>query len=499
MPTPVIQELYGYVKPGLCYTKYPMQTHKLSHPFIFKRTKIIATVGPATHSYDKIHALIESGANCLRLNFSHGTNDERDEQIAWIRKASRELGKPVAIFQDLQGPKIRLGDIKDNHYDVKKGDVLRLTFETEHKGNILPIQYDISTKVKSGERVYIFDGKVKTIATDVKPGVVTVRVENDGFVMSRKGINLPDTDFSGDILTPKDYRDIDWSADKDIDYIGLSFVHSAHDIEVLRGYMAEKGSEALIIAKIETKSAIDDDELEHIVEASDAVMVARGDLAVEVGAEIVPVVQRRIIELCHNHATMSIVATQMMMNMVKNPEPTRAEVTDVSHAVVVGADAVMLSDETANGDFPVETVQSMKRIIMYTQTHVPVRPLGEPRYLETHTDAISAAAVKIARQVQAGAIVTETRSGATAQHIAANRPNLPIISVTSDKRVSQQLALLYATKSFLRPDGEKAGLELAEELVKKGFLESPSTVVIVSGRQPGIKGGTDTIRVRTIE
>lgn len=466
---------------------------------IFKRTKIIATVGPATNSYEKIKALIDAGANGLRLNFSHGTNDERDQQIAWIRQASRELKKPVAIFQDLQGPKIRLGEIENNFLEVKAGDELKLRFGASHEGNVLPTQYDLSEKVKPGERVYIFDGKVKCVATEVDEATVTVRVEHGGVIMSRKGINLPDTDFSGDILTEKDYRDIEWGATRDIDYVGLSFVHSAHDIEVLRGYMAEQGSDALIIAKIETKPAIDDDELAHIVEASDAVMVARGDLAVEVGAEIVPVVQRRIIELCHNHATMSIVATQMMMSMVTNPEPTRAEVTDVSHAVVVGADCVMLSDETANGEYPIETVESMKRIIMYTQTHIPVRPLGTPQYLDTHASAISSAAVTLARQLHADAIVAETKTGATAQHIAAHRPGLPIISVTSDARIAQQLALLYANKSFLRPDGERAGLELAKELVETGYLAHNSTVVLVSGRQPGIKGVTDTIRVRTIE
>lgn len=467
--------------------------------FSFKRTKIIATVGPTTNSYEKIHALIESGANGLRLNFSHGANEERDQQIAWIRQASKALEKPVAIFQDLQGPKIRLGEITNNYLEVKAGEEYHLRYDAKHEGDVLPVQYDLSTKVKPGERVYIFDGKVKTIAIGVSERTVTVRVEHGGVIMSRKGINLPDTDFSGDILTEKDYRDIDWGATRDIDYVGLSFVHSAHDIEVLRGYMAEQGSDALIIAKIETKLAIEDGELERIVEASDAVMVARGDLAVEVGAEIVPVVQRRIIELCHNHATLSIVATQMMMSMVTNPEPTRAEVNDVSHAVVVGADCVMLSDETANGEYPIEAVQSMKRIIMYTQTHVPVRPLGEPQYLDTHAVAISAAAVTLARQLHADAIVAETKTGATAQHIAAHRPGLPIISVTSDARTAQQLAMLYANKSFLRPDGERAGLELAKELVTEGYLPHGSTVVVVSGRQPGVKGVTDTIRVRTLE
>ena len=472
-------------------------THQQTTP-TFKRTKIIATVGPATHSYEAIHGLIAAGANGIRMNFSHGTNEARDEQIAWIRKASTDLKKPVAILQDLQGPKIRLGEINDNHYDVKKGDVLQLTYGADHDNAVIPVQYNIASKVQPGERVYIFDGKVKTIATKVEENTVHVRVENDGFFMSRKGINLPDTDFGGDVLTEKDYQDIDFGATRDIDYVCLSFVHSVDDIHMLRAYLAEKGSDAQVIAKIETKPAIEDDELEKIVEASDGVMVARGDLAVEVGAEIVPIVQRRIIELCHNHAKLSIVATQMMMSMVSNPEPTRAEVTDVSHAVVIGADCVMLSDETANGDYPLETVQSMKRIIMYTQTHVPVRPLGTPSYLSKHVTAISSAANTIAQQVHANAIVAETKSGATAQHIAAHRPHIPIISVTSDARVAQQMALLYANKSFLRPDGERAGLNLAEQLVAENYLDSPSTVVIVSGRQPGMKGATDTIRVRTL-
>lgn len=468
-------------------------------PIIFKRTKIIATVGPATNSYESIYELILSGANGLRLNFSHGTNKDRDQQIAWIRKASKKLEKPVAILQDLQGPKIRLGEIENNSYSVKKGDILKLTYGVKHSGAVLPVQYDISTKVREGERVYIFDGKVKTIATKVAKHTVEVRVENDGVVMSRKGINLPDTDFGGDVLTEKDYQDIDYGAAQDIDYVCLSFVHSADDIHMLRAYLAEHNSTAQVIAKIETKPAIEDKELEKIVEASDGVMVARGDLAVEVGAEIVPVAQRRIIELCHKHAKLSIVATQMMMNMVDNPEPTRAEVTDVSHAVVIGADCVMLSDETANGSYPIETVKTMKRIIMYTQTHVPVRPLGTPDYLSEHVYAISSAAVTIADQVNARAIVAETKTGATAQHIAAHRPHIPIITVTSVPRVAQQMALIYASKSFLRPDGERAGLTLAEDLVQSGYLPQGETVVIVSGRQPGMTGGTDTIRVRTID
>lgn len=466
---------------------------------IFKRAKILATVGPATNSYEKIEEMINAGVNGFRLNFSHGTYEERDEQIKWIRTASEKAGKPVAILQDLQGPKIRLGEIKDNKYAVKKGDELKLVFGAKHSGNVIPTQYDLSKKVSTGERIYIFDGKIKTVVTAVDGDEVTVVVENDGTLMSRKGLNLPDTDFGGDILTEKDYKDLDYGATKDIDFVALSFVHNAHDIEMLRGYMGERDFHANIIAKVETKAAIEHDELERIVEVSDGVMVARGDLAVEVGAEMVPVVQRQIIGLCQKHSKISIVATQMMSSMVTSPEPTRAEVSDIAGAVVVGADCLMLSDETANGDYPLEAIASMKRVILYTQEHAEVRPLSAPTLTDTTSAAISYAAVKLAKQLPADAIVAETKTGSTAQYIAAYRPMRPIVSVTSDPRVAQQLALLYANKSFLRPDGEKAGLVLANELRETGFFDQPTTVVLVSGRQPGLEGATDTIRVRKLD
>lgn len=465
---------------------------------IYKRAKILATLGPATNNYNSVEALIKAGVNGFRLNFSHGTYEERDQQIAWIREASAKRNKPVAILQDIQGPKIRLGELKEN-VEVKTGDQLVLTHMAKHADNIIPIQYDLSQKVKEGERLYIFDGKVRTTVTGTGERSVMVRVENDGVLMSRKGINLPDTDFGGDILTEKDYRDLEYGAKQDIDYVALSFIQSAHDIEVARGFLGEKGSTAQIVAKIETKASIEEDELEKIVDASDGVMVARGDLAVEVGAEIVPIVQRQIIGLCQKYGKISIVATQMMASMVDNPEPTRAEVSDVATAVIVGADCVMLSDETANGKYPLETVASMKKTILYAQEHMPVRPLELPSSLESQSAAISAAAVVLAKQLKAAAIVAETKSGATATHIAAYRPSRPIISVTSVPRVAQQLALLYANKSFLRPEGEKAGVELAKELAENGFLEKPATVVLVSGRQPGLMGATDTIRVRTLE
>jgi len=468
---------------------------------IFKRTKILATLGPITSTPEMIKDLITAGTNGFRLNFSHGDYAERDDQINWIREASRQNGKPVAILQDLQGPKIRLGMLNEN-MAVKKGDEIILDHAAEHNGNVLPIQYNLAEKVKIGEPIYIFDGKVRTTVIEItSETAIKVRIENDGTLMSKKGINLPDTDFGGDILTPKDLKDIEYGLTKDIDFVALSFVQSVEDINNLRQILVAGGSHAQIIAKIETKAAIKDDVMEQIVIASDGIMVARGDLAVEAGAEVVPIVQRRLIALCRKHGKLSIVATQMMASMVDSPEPTRAEVSDVANAVIQGADTVMLSDETANGSYPLETVAAMKKVILYTQENAPVVAIQDYAIAKNiQLDAISAAAVSLAEQLNVDAIIAETKSGATAANIAAHRPNLPIISVTSELRSAQQLGLNYANRSYVRPDSTEAGFDLAKELKAQGlFGDEKATVIIVSGQQPGIVGTTDTIKVRVLE
>lgn len=468
---------------------------------IFKRTKILATIGPSSDSAEQIEAMLAGGANGFRLNFSHATYEGAAEAIEKVRAASKNVGKPVAILQDLQGPKVRLGVLNHN-VDVHTGDELVLDYATGHEHDRLPVQYNLAEKVKPDQPLYLFDGKVKTKVIEiVSDTAIKVRVENSGVLMSKKGINLPDTDFGGDIITEKDKADIEWGADKDIDYVSLSFVQSADDIRTLRGMLRERGSEARIIAKIETKASINEQALEEIVRISDGVMVARGDLAVEVGPEVVPIMQRRIIALCRKYGKLSIVATQMMASMVDNPEPTRAEVSDVATAVILGADTVMLSDETAMGKYPLETIAAMKRVILFTQENTLPSPIGEVLSEENNQrTAIGSAAVKLADELKAKAIVAETKSGATARDIAAFRPNLPIISVTSEIRRAQQLALIYANKSFLRPDGETAGFELAKELQARDYFgANKSTVVIVSGRHPGLVGATDTIRVRVLE
>ena len=468
---------------------------------IFKRTKILATLGPPTNNYDAIEALALAGVNGFRLNFSHGDYSERDDQITWIREASKKIGKPVAILQDLQGPKIRLGMLNENT-PVQKGDEIILDYAAEHNGMTFPVQYNLAEKVQVGEPIYIFDGKVRTTVIEITSDTaIKLRVENDGTLMSKKGINLPDTDFGGDILTPKDLKDIEYGLTKDIDYVALSFVQTADDINNLRQILVAGGSTAQIVAKIETKAAIEDQNLEEIVKATDGIMVARGDLAVEAGAEIVPIVQRRLIALCRKHGKLSIVATQMMASMVDNPEPTRAEVSDVANAVIQGADTVMLSDETANGKYPMETVAAMKKVILYTQDNAPVSPIHDKIVsLKKQQDAISTAAVSLAEQLNVSAIIAETKSGATAANIAAHRPNLPIISVTSEWRAAQQLALSYANRSYVRPDSPEAGFELFSELKQGGYFgDEQTTVIIVSGQQPGIIGTTDTIKVRVLE
>lgn len=474
---------------------------------LFKRTKILATIGPATNSAEKIEEIIMAGVNGCRLNCSHGSNEERDQQIKWIRAAAKKKGKSVAILQDLQGPKIRLGFLKDNRLDLRAGDeVILESKEFEHDGGLtVPVQYNLADKVKVGEPLSMFDGKIKSIVTDIiSETAIKIEISNDGFIMSKKGLNLPETDFGGDILTAKDMADIEYGANCDYDYVSLSFVQSVNDILKLKQVLLSYGSNAKVIAKIETKKAIEDEKkLEEIVKASDGIMVARGDMAVEAGAEVVPIIQRKLIAMCRANAKLCIVATQMLGSMVDNPEPTRAEVSDVATAVVQGADAVMLSDETANGKYPLETVMEMKKVILYTQNHSKIAPIAQLPVGEKSEiyDAISSAAARLAERIEADIIICQTASGATAKTMAAQRPNLPIVSVTANPRVANQLALIYANSAFVRPYSEDFGINLVKELKESEYLRTKEDqkdllTVIVSGDKD--KVGTDTIKVRQI-
>lgn len=464
----------------------------------FKRTKIIATIGPATASYAAILAMLKEGTNGFRLNFSHGTHESHEEQMKWIRKAAKEHGKPVAIIQDLQGPKIRLGDF-EGVITVEPGQNLQFEYKSNYeRSGIIPTQYDLSKKVKRGHRLFLFDGKVETTVTSVIDGVVHAKAENKGMLIKRKGINLPDTDFEGDVITAKDKKDLAFVSMHDIDYVAQSFVQSVKDIEHLRVILRGLGSKAGIIAKIETKSSIDN--LEEIVKAADAVMIARGDLAVETMPESVPVLQRHIIGLGRKYNKPTIVATQMLVSMTEQPEPTRAEVSDVATAVIVGADATMLSDETAVGQYPIEAIKVMKRVILYTQNNSTVKAsfddMEDVDQAQSH--AISAAVIGLAQTVSAKAIVAETKSGATAIQIASFRPNKPVIAVTSDQTTTNKLAIVYGVKSYQRPAEKFAATKLTNWLRNNKVLKKGDIIVTASGRYPGVVGSTDTIKVRVL-
>lgn len=474
---------------------------------IIRRTKTLATIGPATDSEEMINQLIAAGLDNCRLNFSHGTYEKMDEFISWIRKAAAKYNRHVAIVQDLQGPKIRLGKIKDNYLEINEGDDIILDHAvTEHDGGLtLPVQYNLAAKVKVGDPVYIFDGKIRTHVQEiVSETAIRLTAENSGFVNSNKGLNLPDTDFGGDIFPEKDIRDLDWGVTRDFDYVAISFIQKAEDIITFRQMLEERGSKAKIIAKIETKAAVEDDaHLEEIVKATDAIMVARGDMGYEVGAEIVPVVQRKLLKLCRKHAKICIVATQTMSTMVDNPMPTRAEVSDVANAVIQGADVIMTSEETAMGKYPVETIKQIIDVIKYVQSEVKTDPVTvEPgEEISQNYDAISEAAARLAEKIGADVIVCQTASGATARSMAAQRPNLPILAVTDDERVANQLSLVYGNIGFVRETNDDCGIALAKELKASGYLQPKADAtnlltVVVSGNKEATS--TDTIKVRYI-
>lgn len=453
----------------------------MSSDNITKHTKILATIGPATDDPAILEQILRAGVNACRMNFSHGDEEQRLAQIRNVREISARLGRKVAILQDLQGPKIRLGQLKDDmKFDINEGDEIGLTYGIEHDGGAnLPSQYDLREKCAPGDTIFLFDGKIKLTVERIEGNTVWTRAANSGWVISRKSINLPDMRGSHkDILTEKDLADIEWGLDKDIDYIALSFVHHADDVNYLREILRSKGCDRPIVTKVETKTAIAPENLEEIVKASDGIMIARGDLATEAGPEVVPVAQRQMLQFCQKHCKFSIVATQMLASMVDNPQPTRAEVGDVATAVIDGSDAVMLSDETAMGKYPVETVKTMDSVIRYTQTHWPVNPLFEREGSDEQRDAIAESAVKLAEQIHADAIVVETTTGKMARNIAVQRPKVLIIAVAPTDRVANQMGLLFATKAFVGAHGE--GLNVAKQQLAEGmFGKSTAKVVIV--------------------
>lgn len=464
-----------------------------------KRTKIIATIGPATRDPETLEELVLAGVNGIRLNMSHGTHAEHAEVVKLVRKISKKLDKPLAIIADLQGPKIRLGKLPEDGVALLAGDLVQFALGDEYKeGGPLPVQHDISPYVKDGQPVFLRDGMMEVKVERVSRGIIYARVVTGGVIFSKQGINLPETDLGGDIMTKKDLADVKFAAENDADYVALSFVQSAHDIQNLIGHLKKHKANVGVIAKIETKAAAA--RLPEIIEAAEGVMVARGDLAIEIRPEAVPTVQARIIELAKVERKICIVATQMLESMISSPQPTRAEVSDVAGAVMQGADAVMLSGETAMGSYPVETVAMMRRVIKFTESNrrgsMQVSSFGDST---TPGHAIAAAAITLSRQLEADIILAETSSGRTARRISSLRPDAMVVAVSHHPRVYNQMALLWGARAYLIRKPERAAAETLSMLKKEHNVLRGDTIIRVSGPEPGVTGGTNTLQLKVIE
>ncbi|MGK9146974.1 pyruvate kinase [Plantibacter flavus] len=466
-----------------------------------RRAKIVATLGPAVSSYENIRAIIDAGVDVTRMNLSHGSYDVHEAIYANVRKATEDSGRAVAVLVDLQGPKIRLGKFEGGPYDLAVGDIFKITIE-----DILGTKEISSTTfkglpqdVKPGDFLLIDDGKVKVEVVEADDTVVTTRVVVAGPVSNNKGINLPGVAVNVPALSEKDEADLRWGLRLGADLIALSFVRDAADIDRVHEIMAEEGRKVPVIAKIEKPQAVEN--LEGIVEAFDAIMVARGDLGVELPLEAVPIVQKRAVELARRMAKPVIVATQMLESMISSPIPTRAETSDVANAVLDGADAVMLSGETSVGAYPVITVQTMARIVESTEIHGldRVPPLGtKPR---TQAGAITLAAVEVADFVGAKFLCVFTESGESVRRMARLRNRIPILAFTPDPAIRRRMALNWGVESFVVErvtHTDQMVAQVDEVLVATGKAAVGEPVIIISGSPPGIPGTTNDIRVHKV-
>ena len=450
-----------------------------------RRTKIVATLGPASNTYEKIRDLIAAGLNVTRLNFSHGSHENHAEVFAMVRKASAELGKPVAILQDLQGPKIRLGKL-EGKLQFQAGDQIILSSRNDFvgDGNHLPTTYShLSKDVRPGEQALLADGALTLDILEVQGEDVKCRVVHGGVLSSNKGINLPGSQLTIPSFVEKDRKDLEFGLKLGVDYVALSFVRTPHDINIVREFMKQQGRVVPIISKIEKPEAVE--YLESILNVTDGIMIARGDLGVELPPEKVPTIQRRAIRMARERGKQTIVATQMLVSMTNHARPTHAEVSDVANAVFDGTDAVMLSEETAAGRFPVETVELMSEIARSAEqdkrAHVAVDLV--PELSNSYPGALSRAAVMTAQSMNAAAIVSFTHRGLSPRVISDWRPNCPIIGFAPSEAAARRMALFWGVQPFSIPAPESfEALVDAFEKINMEFDVVPqgSTVVMTS-------------------
>ena len=462
-----------------------------------RRAKIVCTLGPATHSYERVRALVYAGMDVARLNFSHGSYDDHAQAYHWIREASDESGRGVGVLVDLQGPKIRLGTFAEGPVVWATGETVTITTEdVPGRHDLVSTTYPgLPADVTIGERVLVDDGKVGLRVVGVEGSEVRLLVTEGGLVSNNKGLSLPGVSVSVPALSEKDEADLRFAMSLRADLIALSFVRSAADIDRVHQIMDESGARLPVLAKIEKPQAVDN--LHQIVEAFDGLMVARGDLGVEMPLERVPLVQKQAIRAAREMAKPVIVATQMLESMISNPRPTRAEASDVANAVLDGADAVMLSGETSVGAYPVETVATMARIIVAAEEDLEaVPPIQQPP--SSIASAIAKAAAQVGAQVGARALVAFTQSGDTARRLAEHRSPIPLLAFTPVMEVRSQLSLVWGVETFLVPS-----VQHTDEMVRQvdsamlglGRMEVGDFVTIVAGSPPATSGSTNALRV----
>jgi pyruvate kinase len=454
---------------------------------MMKKTKIVATIGPASSSKEVLRQMFLAGLNVCRLNFSHGAYEVHQEAIKVIRELNEETGLNVAILADLQGPKIRTDEMENNGVElVNDQEVLIVTEKVLGTAKKFSINYSkLPEDVNPGERILLDDGKLalEVIKTDGSKEILA-KVVHGGILSSKKGVNFPNTRISMPSLTAKDLEDLNFALDQNVDWIGLSFVRSARDIIELKHIIANRKCKAKVVAKIEKPEAIED--IDEIIRKSDALMVARGDLGVEVPYQSVPLIQKMLINKCILHAKPVIVATQMMETMITNVTPTRAEVNDVANAVLDGADAVMLSGETSVGKFPVEVIKTMSNIVtemenfggIYNKEEIPEK--NQDRFI---TDSICFNACRLAQRVEADAIVTMTFSGYTAYKIASQRPKAPIFIFTSNKQILTQINLIWGVRGFYydkRVSTDHTIADIKYLLKKEGLVKQGDLVINIA-------------------
>jgi pyruvate kinase len=466
-----------------------------------RRAKIVCTMGPAVESPEKVRALIDAGMNMARLNLSHGSYEEHQARLDQVRKSALDAGKAVAILVDLQGPKIRLARFENGPHDLKRGDIFTITTDeiVGTKDRVGTTYKGLPGDCKPGDRILIDDGKVTVEVVEVKGNDVVTKCLEPGAVSNNKGINLPGVAVSVPAMSEKDGDDLRWGLRAGADFIALSFVRNAADIKDVHTIMDEVGIHIPVIAKIEKPQAVDN--LEEIVNAFDGIMVARGDLGVEMPIEDVPMVQKRCIELARDAAKPVIVATQMLDSMISNSRPTRAEATDCANAVLDGADALMLSGETSVGEFPIETVQTMARIIERTEEQGldRIRPLTHaPR---TKGGAVTKAAAEVGDVLGAKYLVTFTQSGDSARRISRLRSHIPILGITPEVGTYNRLALTWGIEPVVVPmvkHTDDMVLQADKLLIDSKRAEIGEMVMIIAGAPPGIPGSTNAMRVHRV-